>query len=193
MNDTDLELLESLVPKRDLLFKQPQYAKKLRLAVDPLSYWMATNTPRDNILKQHYFARFGPEQGLPATGPGLPQPYSTAMKENSCAPHPSSRSCSAWPPPWPTASRSARIVKYHANDIVNVRAKMRYTTLIELPSTEKILEVATGDKDFWIIDTVGNYCFLHPAKEGIHSNLNLITDKGTVYSFTLDDVEIRRS
>ena len=85
--------------------------------------------------------------------------------------------------------QSARIVKYHANDIVSVRAKMRYTTLIELPATEKILEVATGDKDFWIIDTVGNYCFLHPAKEGIHSNLNLITDKGTVYSFTLDDVE----
>jgi type IV secretion system protein VirB9 len=85
--------------------------------------------------------------------------------------------------------QSARIVKYHANDIVNVHAKMRYTTLIELPSTEKILEVATGDKDFWIIDTVGNYCFLHPAKDGIHSNLNLITDKGSVYSFTLDDVE----
>jgi type IV secretion system protein VirB9 len=85
--------------------------------------------------------------------------------------------------------QTARLVKYHANDIVSVRARMRYTTLIELPATEKILEVATGDKDFWIIDTVGNYCFLHPAKEGIHSNLNLITDKGTVYSFTLDDVE----
>jgi type IV secretion system protein VirB9 len=85
--------------------------------------------------------------------------------------------------------QTARLVKYHANDIVSVRAKMRYTTLVQLPSTEKILEVATGDKDFWIIDTVGNYCFLHPAKEGIHSNLNLITDKGSVYSFTLDDVE----
>jgi type IV secretion system protein VirB9 len=84
---------------------------------------------------------------------------------------------------------TARLVKYHANDIVTVRARMRYTTLIQLPATEKILEIATGDKDFWIIDTVGNYCFLHPAKEGIHSNLNLITDKGTVYSFTLDDVE----
>ena len=85
--------------------------------------------------------------------------------------------------------QTARLVKYHANDIVSVRAKMRYTTLIELPATEKIMEVATGDKDFWIIDTVANYCFLHPAKEGIRSNLNLITDKGTVYSFTLDDVE----
>jgi len=85
--------------------------------------------------------------------------------------------------------QSARIVHYHTNDIVSVHAKMRYTTLIQLPATEKILEVATGDKDFWIIDTVGNYCFLHPAKEGIRSNLNLITDKGTVYSFTLDDDE----
>ncbi len=85
--------------------------------------------------------------------------------------------------------QTARVVKYHANDIVSVRAKMRYTTLIQLPSTEKILEIATGDKDFWIIDAIGNYCFLHPAKEGIHSNLNLITDKGSVYTFTLDDVE----
>src|SRR6202789_4239112 len=87
------------------------------------------------------------------------------------------------------SQQSARLVKYHANDIVSVRAKMRYTTLIQLPSTEKIMEVATGDKDFWIIDTAGNYCFLHPAKEGIRSNLNLITDKATRYSFTLDDVE----
>ena len=43
------------------------------------------------------------------------------------------------------AQQSARVVKYHANDIVAVKAKMRYTTLIQLPATEKILEVATGD------------------------------------------------
>ena len=84
---------------------------------------------------------------------------------------------------------SARIVHYHQNDIVSIRARMRYTTLIELPPTEKIMEVATGDKDFWIIDAVGNYCFLHPAQAGIHSDLNLITDKGNVYSFLLDDDE----
>ena len=66
--------------------------------------------------------------------------------------------------------QTARLVKYHANDIVSVRAKMRYTTLIELPPTEKIMEVATGDKDFWIIDTAGNYCFLHPAKEGNYAH-----------------------
>ena len=87
------------------------------------------------------------------------------------------------------AQQIARIVHYHANDIVAIRAKMHYTTLLELPPSEKILEVATGDKDFWILDAVQNHCLLHPAKEGIHSNLNLITNKGNIYSFTLDDVE----
>ena len=87
------------------------------------------------------------------------------------------------------AQQTARTVQYHANDIIPVRAKMRYTTSFSFPASEKILQVATGDKDFWIIDAVNNFCFLHPAKEGIHSNLNLITDKANVYSFTLDDVE----
>jgi len=83
---------------------------------------------------------------------------------------------------------SARTVLYHSKDIVNIRAKLKYTTLIQLPTTEKIIEAATGDKEFWIIDVVGSFCFLHPAKKDIRSNLNLITDKGNIYSFTLEDV-----
>jgi type IV secretion system protein VirB9 len=83
---------------------------------------------------------------------------------------------------------SARIVQYHSQDIVPIRAKLKYTTLIEVPPTEKIMEAATGDKDFWIVDVVGNFCFVHPAKQGISSNLNLITDKGNIYSFTLEDI-----
>ena len=34
------------------------------------------------------------------------------------------------------------------------------------------------------------FCFVHPAKAGISSNLNLITDKGNIYSFTLQDVSV---
>ena len=83
---------------------------------------------------------------------------------------------------------SARTVQYHAQDIVPIHAKLKYTTLIEVPTTEKIMEAATGDKDFWVVDVVGNFCFVHPAKAGISSNLNLITDKGNIYSFTLQDV-----
>ena len=83
---------------------------------------------------------------------------------------------------------SARTVQYHSQDIVPIHAKLKYTTLIEVPPTEKIMEAATGDKDFWVVDVVGNFCFVHPAKAGISSNLNLITDKGNIYSFTLQDV-----
>lgn len=83
---------------------------------------------------------------------------------------------------------SARTVQYHVQDIVPIRAKLKYTTLIELPATEKIMDAATGDKDFWIVDIVDNFCFVHPAKAGISSNLNLITNKGNIYSFTLQDV-----
>jgi Conjugal transfer protein len=86
------------------------------------------------------------------------------------------------------ADSTARTILYHAKDIVNIRAKVKYTTLIQLPATEKIIEAATGDKEFWIIDVVGNFCFVHPTKKDIRSNLNLITDKGNIYSFTLEDV-----
>jgi type IV secretory pathway VirB9-like protein len=86
------------------------------------------------------------------------------------------------------AQESARTVQYHSQDIVAIRAKLKYTTLIQLPTAEKIMEAATGDKDFWIVDVVGNFCFVHPAKPGIASNLNLITDKGNIYTFTLQDI-----
>ena len=86
------------------------------------------------------------------------------------------------------AQESARSVHYHSQDIVPIRAKVKYTTLIELPASEKIMEAASGDKDFWIVDVVGNFCFVHPAKQGIGSNLNLITDKGNIYSFTLQEI-----
>ena len=86
------------------------------------------------------------------------------------------------------AQTASRNVSYHSQDIVPIRAKVKYTTLIVVPATEKIMEAATGDKDFWIVDVVGSFCFVHPAKPGISTNLNLITDKGNIYSFTLQDI-----
>jgi type IV secretion/conjugal transfer VirB4 family ATPase len=77
LNDTQLELLESLVPKRELLLIQPRGTKKLVLEVDALGYWMATNNARDNIRKQDYFVRFGPEQGLIRLAHDYPNPLNS--------------------------------------------------------------------------------------------------------------------
>jgi type IV secretion system protein VirB4 len=77
LNDTQLELLESLVPKRDLLVIQPGATKRLQLEVDSLSYWVATNNARDNLRKQEYFARYGAEEGLLRLAHDYPNPGST--------------------------------------------------------------------------------------------------------------------
>ena len=83
---------------------------------------------------------------------------------------------------------AARVVKYSKEDIVPVRAKLRFSTLIVLPESEEILDFTTGDKDFWIINGTHNLCYVHPAQAGIRSNLNLITASGHVYSFLLTEI-----
>jgi type IV secretory pathway VirB9-like protein len=86
------------------------------------------------------------------------------------------------------ATEAARVVKYAKEDIVPVRAKLRFSTLIVLPDDEEILDFTTGDKEFWIINGSHNLCYVHPAQAGIRSNLNLITATGRVYSFLLTEI-----
>ena len=201
LNDTELELIAGLVPPGQMLIRKAQSSKKVQLNVDSVSHWMATNNARDNLIKRDYFARFGIAEGLrrlaqdypfrPRTAGRLrqPQPRHKEPSMQSSLPHLHScwRSLMSVPRALPRTP-SARTVQYHSQDIVPIHAKLKYTTLIEVPPTEKIMEAATGDKEFWVVDVVGNFCFVHPAKAGISSNLNLITDKGNIYSFTLQDV-----
>ena len=92
------------------------------------------------------------------------------------------------PLPSRAATEAARVVKYSKEDIVAVRAKLRFSTLIVLPDDEEILDFTTGDKEFWIINGAHNLCYVHPAQTGIRSNLNLITASGHVYSFLLTEI-----
>jgi type IV secretory pathway VirB9-like protein len=85
-------------------------------------------------------------------------------------------------------SGRARTVKYSQQDIISVRAKLRFSTLIVLPQNEEILDYATGDKEFWIINGAHNLCYVHPAQAGIRSDLHLITTTGHVYSFLLTEI-----
>ena len=86
------------------------------------------------------------------------------------------------------ATDGARVVQYAKEDIVPIRAKLRFSTLIVLPDNEEIIDFTTGDRDFWIINGAHNLCYVHPAQAGIRSNLNLITASGHVYSFLLTEV-----
>jgi type IV secretion system protein VirB9 len=92
------------------------------------------------------------------------------------------------PLPARATTDAARVVKYSKEDIVPVRAKLRFSTLIVLPDDEEILDFTTGDKEFWIINGAHNLCYVHPAQTGIRSNLNLITASGHIYSFLLTEI-----
>src|SRR5260370_40243512 len=71
------------------------------------------------------------------------------------------------------ATAAARVVKYGKEDIIPVRGKLRFSTLIVLPESEEIVEFTTGDKEFWIINGSHNHIYRAPAATGTCSNLYL--------------------
>jgi type IV secretion system protein VirB9 len=81
-----------------------------------------------------------------------------------------------------------RTIAYHPRDVVTLRAKVRYTTVIVLPDGEDIIEVTCGDKEFWIVNAHGAVAYVKPAKAGSDTNLNLLTASGQVYAFVLSEV-----
>jgi type IV secretion system protein VirB4 len=64
MNDTELDLLTTLIPRQQILLKRTELAKVLALNVDPKDYWIYTNTPVDNERVMAMFQEFGFEAGL---------------------------------------------------------------------------------------------------------------------------------
>ena len=53
--------------------------------------------------------------------------------------------------------QEARTVKYAAKDIVRISTRPRFTTLILLPSQERILDFVIGDKDAWVLEGTQNF------------------------------------
>ncbi len=64
LNDTEVELIPSLIPKQQFLVKTPELAKVANLTVDPKSYWLYTNDPYDNKKRREAFEQYGFERGL---------------------------------------------------------------------------------------------------------------------------------
>src|ERR1700749_1390987 len=85
-------------------------------------------------------------------------------------------------------STVSRTVSYHETDIVPISTEVRFTTLIELPKEESILEATCGDKEYWPVNWTGNLAYVKPAKPGGRTNINLITASGNVYSFLATEV-----
>lgn len=86
-----------------------------------------------------------------------------------------------------------RAVTASPHGVIELRTRLRYTTMVVLPDREEILDVICGDQDFWVISATHNIVHVKPAQQGAATNLNLVTTSGAVYSFLLteghDDTE----
>src|SRR6266853_6938167 len=52
----------------------------------------------------------------------------------------------------PAVTPSAKVIDYGDKDVIPVKTKLRYTTLIVLPKNEQILDFTCGDKEFWVVN-----------------------------------------
>jgi type IV secretion/conjugal transfer VirB4 family ATPase len=62
LNPREVELIQTLIPKREGLIKTATMGKKFLLNVDRKSYWLYTNSPKDNerftaVVQEHGFER----------------------------------------------------------------------------------------------------------------------------------------
>lgn len=72
-------------------------------------------------------------------------------------------------------------------NVIPLNTRLRYTTMIVLPEGDEILDVICGDRDFWVVSAVQNVAHVKPAKADAETNLNLVTARGTIYSFLLKE------
>lgn len=89
----------------------------------------------------------------------------------------------------PLVAQTTGIREVTATDrsVIPLNTRLRYTTMVVLPDGEEILDVICGDRDFWVISAVQNVAHIKPAKAGAETNLNLVTARGTIYSFLLNE------
>ena len=85
----------------------------------------------------------------------------------------------------PDANSGVRRVIYHPRDLVALRTRVRYSTLIVLPDGEQVVEATCGDRDRWLVNVRDGLVSVKPTQAGIASNLNLVTTSGAVYAFLL--------
>jgi type IV secretion system protein TrbE len=72
LNDNEVALISTLIPKQQFLIKTPELAKVANLRVDPKSYWLYTNDPYDNRKRREAFEAHGFEKGLEILAAGQP-------------------------------------------------------------------------------------------------------------------------
>ena len=73
------------------------------------------------------------------------------------------------------------------DQIIQIRARTRHTTVIVLPATETVLDFVVGDSEYWHLTGAANLAFLKPIAEGVTTNVALVCASGRIYSFLVTE------
>jgi len=74
------------------------------------------------------------------------------------------------------------------SDLPVIHVQKGFSTLIEFPAGQKIVDVTCGDKEFFVVEGGGRYLHVKPAKEGVVTNLNVVMESDIVYAFILREI-----
>ena len=89
--------------------------------------------------------------------------------------------------PGDVAGASVLQVDDAPDQIISVTARIRHTTVIQLPAHETILDFVVGDSEYWHLTGAANLAFLKPLGEGVNTNVALVCESGRIYAFLVTE------
>ncbi len=81
------------------------------------------------------------------------------------------------------AGEGVLTVPEQEDQIIEVRSRVRHTTVLVLPVEEKILDFVVGDAGYWHLSGAANLAYVKPLAEGVRTNVALVCASGRIYSF----------
>ena len=89
--------------------------------------------------------------------------------------------------PGDVAGASVLQVEDAPDQIISVNARIRHTTVIQVPAHENILDFVVGDSEYWHLTGAANLAFLKPLGEGVNTNVALVCESGRIYAFLVTE------
>ena len=81
------------------------------------------------------------------------------------------------------AASSVLRVQEDEDAIVEVKTRVRHTTVLVLPAGENILDFVVGDAEYWHLTGSAHVAFLKPLSQKAETNVALVCESGRIYSF----------
>ena len=80
------------------------------------------------------------------------------------------------------ASTAVLRVPEEEDRVLEIRTRIRHTTVIVVPSGEEILDFVVGDADYWHLSGSANVAYLKPLETDVRTNVALVCGSGRIYS-----------